>query len=229
MTALEADVLGAGQRRPALAQGIGGGFGPPVPGEDALLVAVHAHDAVGGLEVREVPDLLPHHGVDAVEDPVVHGQERGLVFLAPGLFIDGVEAGHGVRSVLGHDHGLAVLGFPLAQLLLEVLLGGFEVAVIDVPAVVAVEHDHVEQVPEQFLVRGVEHDVDVAHGPGGVQLPGQLREGLRSTRGRPPRNRWVRWRCDQITTEGWFLSRATSSVIACRWLAAVLASTPPST
>jgi hypothetical protein len=37
---------------------VGGGLGTAVAGEDTLLVAVDAVDAVGGLEVGEIPHVL---------------------------------------------------------------------------------------------------------------------------------------------------------------------------
>src|SRR5207237_728933 len=55
---------------PPLAEGERRGLGTAVTGEGTLLVPVHAHDAVGGLEVGEVPHMFAHEGLHAIVHPV---------------------------------------------------------------------------------------------------------------------------------------------------------------
>src|SRR3954469_15826000 len=74
--------LAATQGEPAPAQGERGRLRLAVAGEHALLVAVDPVDAGRGLEVGEVPHVLADELGDAVEDPVVHGEEVALVLLA---------------------------------------------------------------------------------------------------------------------------------------------------
>lgn len=87
----------SGIRAPSATQRESSAFGSPVPGEHPFLVAVAPEDAGRSCEIGEVPDLLAHHGVDAIEDPVVHGQQLGLVFFRPRLQNRRVQAGYGVR------------------------------------------------------------------------------------------------------------------------------------
>src|SRR5947209_3207137 len=129
---------------PPLAEVLSHFLRAPVAREHALLVAVDAHDPRRRGEVGEVPDLLADDCLDAVEHPVRHGQELGLVLLGPGDRHDAVQPAKGVGAVLGHDDRLLVLRGPRPQLRLEPPLGGGQVTGVDVPAVVAVEHDHVE-------------------------------------------------------------------------------------
>jgi len=62
---------------------VGGHLGPAVPGEDALLVAVDPHEGWSCREVREVPDVLAHDGINPVEYPVIGLEQCRLVLLAP--------------------------------------------------------------------------------------------------------------------------------------------------
>ena len=105
-----------------------------------------------GGEVGEVPDLLADDRVEPVEDAVEHREHVGLVLLGPRAGRDAVQAGDGVGAVLGEDDRLVVLVDPGAQLRLEAALGGGEIAGLRVPAVVAVEHEHVEQVGDHVAV-----------------------------------------------------------------------------
>ena len=156
---------------PAPPQHVGAALGPPVAGEDALLVAVGAEDARRDGEVGEVPDVLADDGVDAVEDAVGHLEQLGLVLLGPRRRGEAVHAGHGVGAVLGDDDRLAVLGRPGVELGLQPALGGGQVAGVLVPAVVAVEHHDVEEVGDDVALGGREHHVDEADGPGRVEPP----------------------------------------------------------
>ena len=63
---------------------------------------------------------------------------------------------------------------------------------------------------------GREHDVDEAHGPGGVELSGLVEERLEVL---ARRSVWDSGSLAMLhsTTLGWFLSRATSSRIAWTW------------
>ena len=131
----------------------------------------------GGGEVREVPDLLTDDGVDRVEHAVVHLQVLDLVLLGPRLRGQRVHPGDGVGAVLGDDDRLAV-GRPLLQLRQPRRLGRHEVARVDVPAVVAVEHDHVAELGDLALPVGREHHVDEADRPAPVQLAGEREERL---------------------------------------------------
>src|SRR5664279_4526009 len=89
--------------RPAATQRPGAGLGAPIPGEDALLVAVHPEEARAGGEVGEVPYLLADHGVHPVEDPVGHVEDARLVLLGPRGVGDRVDTGDGVGAVFGDD------------------------------------------------------------------------------------------------------------------------------
>lgn len=154
----------------------GGHLGLAIPGEDALPVATDAHDAAGGREVREVPDLFADNGVEGVEDPLVHLEDLDLVLLAPRLSGGLVQARHGVGAVLGDDDRL-VLASPVLHLLAPVTLGGGEVTGVDVPAEVTVEEKDVGVLRNPARpVRG-EHDVDKAHRAGGVSVTGHVEEG----------------------------------------------------
>src|SRR5439155_7911738 len=117
------------------------GLGPPVAREDTLLVAVDAEYRESRGEVREGPDLLAHHRVDAVEDTVGHLEQIGLILLGPGDWRDAVETGDGVGAVLGENDRLAVLCYPGLDLRLQRTLGIREVAGVDVPAVIAIQHE----------------------------------------------------------------------------------------
>src|SRR6266496_1498793 len=101
---------------PAGAQVEGRGLGAAVAGEDTLLVAVDAEDTRRGGEVGEAPDLFAHHGVDPVEDTVIHVEQLGLVLLGPWAGQDAAESGIRVGAVLGDDDGLVVYRRPLPQL-----------------------------------------------------------------------------------------------------------------
>ena len=135
----------SGVLAPTAAQREGGGLGLAVAGEGALLVAADPHDPGGGGEVGEVPDLLADDGVD-------RGRRRGGSCRGsrPGTPRSTAAAatecrpGIGVRAVLGDDDRLA-LARPALELLGPGHLGGGEVAGVDVPAVVAVEHEHVAE------------------------------------------------------------------------------------
>ena len=60
---------------PALPEVVGGQLGPAVPGEQALLIAVHPHGALDGGKVGEVPHLFPDK-----EGPLVQlGVDAGIV------------------------------------------------------------------------------------------------------------------------------------------------------
>jgi hypothetical protein len=62
-----------------------------------------------------------------------------------------MKARDGVGAVLGHDDRLVGPGI---ELRLERAFGGGQVAGVDVPAVVAVEHDHVDEVGDDVLASG---------------------------------------------------------------------------
>ena len=87
-----------------------------------------------------------------VEDAVVHVEVVDLVLLAPRLRRERVVAGEGVGAVLGDDDRLA-LGRPAGELLGPRDLGAGEVAGVDVPAVVAVEHEHVGELRRRGTCR----------------------------------------------------------------------------
>ena len=107
-----------------------------------------------------------------------------LVLLGPRLRRRPSAGPAGVGAVLGDDDRLA-LGRPAAQLLLQRDLGGGEVAGVDVPAVVAVEHEHVAELRDPALAVRGEHDVDEADRPGRVELAGQRRTAAGSRPRRP--------------------------------------------
>ena len=152
-------------------------------------------------EVGEVPHLLTHHGVDPVEHPVVHLQVGHLVLLGPWRGRHGVQSRVGVGAVLGDDDRLA-LARPAAELLLPRPLRGRQVAGVDVPAVVPVEHQHVAELRDPaFPVRG-EHDVDEPDRPGPVQLAGELEQRLEVRLGAPRCRTRARWRSTTAPRSG---------------------------
>ena len=177
-------------------------LGPALAGEDALLVAVGAEDARGDGEVGEVPDVLADDGLDAVEDAVGHLEQLGLVLLGPRRRGDAVHAGHRVGAVLGDDDRLAVLRGPGVELGLQPALGGGQVAGGLVPAVVAVEHDDVEEVGDDVALGRRQHHVHEADRPRRVAAAAPPRRAARSTRARRACRTRARWRCSTARRTG---------------------------
>ena len=163
------------QLLPAALKDKGRILGLTLAGEDALLVAIDPHDALGGLEVGKIPDQFSLDKVVAVKDAKIPLQILVLVFLAPHDAGQLVLGGQGVGAELGKDKGnIQLLGGPLVHLGPELLLGLLDLrAAADVPAIVPVEADHVAQVVAAALVRGAVLLESAGEGPVlGVQGPG---------------------------------------------------------
>ena len=88
-----------------------------------------------------------------------------------------------LRAVLGHDDRLAVPARPRRQLGFEAAFGRVEVAGLDVPSVVAVDHDDVRQFGDRAGVGEREHHVDEADRAAGVGASRGGKQGLEVTAG----------------------------------------------
>lgn len=148
---------------PTLLEYIGGGFGLTVASEDALLVAVDAHDAFTGLEVAEVLYLLAHHCLEHVEHFVLHGEVLTLVFLTPLHAWQLVRTGIGVRTVFGEQEWLVGFGVhPLVHLVDEGLLGSDElIPALHIPAVIPVQADDIRELMALVFACGGHHQIGV--------------------------------------------------------------------
>ena len=109
-------------------------FSPPC--ENTLLVPCHPPRLLLGHEVCKVPNHLPDEPalrLCIVERPEVLLHEVVLELLREADRGEGVEAGHGVRPVLGHQDGLAVRLPPVAQVAQHLSVDQLQVAVVSVP------------------------------------------------------------------------------------------------
>ena len=71
------------QMFPAFFQDICRLLGLPLSGEYPFLIAVDAHDALHGLEIREIPNLLSFDAVIGVKYPVIQIQIFLLILHTP--------------------------------------------------------------------------------------------------------------------------------------------------
>ena len=125
---------------PAAPQRVRRGLGLAVAGEDALLVAVDAVDADGGLEVGEVPDLLADEGRRCGRRPggSCRGRRPGTPRSTAGPTPSACPA------MVSAPYSVMMIGLPYAAPSRAApprgeLSAACEVAGVDVPAVVAVE------------------------------------------------------------------------------------------
>ena len=155
------------------------GLRPTVPGEYAFLVAVDSHDDwwPGG-EIGEVPDVFAHDRVDPIEHPVV-GLERVATWYSSlhtaasmACRPDMASAPYSVTRI-----GLPMLAAHACSSASSPTLGCFEIARLDVPAVVAVDHHDISELGEPCRCREGKHHVHEADRPGWVALRAAAKSG----------------------------------------------------
>ena len=162
------------QSPPAPPQDVGGALGPAVAGEDALLVAVDAHDAGRGRRSRRSSRRARRRrrrcgrrrgGSSRAARP---GTPRSTAPAASACSPGMVSAPYSVMMI-----GLPCLPAQALQLGLQPALGGGQVAGVDVPAVVAVEH-HARRRGRRrgTLPGGASIMLTKPTGPGRVELAG---------------------------------------------------------
>ena len=196
---------------------------PPLAREDALLVAVDAQDPGAVAKSAKFQICSPTTASTRSKTrwdisststwySSVHG--LGRTSCRPAR----VSAPYSVMMI-----GLSYLSAHARELGLQRALGGGEVAGVDVPAVVAVEHHDVEEVGDHVDVRRRAHARWRSRPGGSGRAAGPRRRAARSRRATRGVTDSGSLAMLHSTTHGWFLSRATSSRIACRWASCVAA------
>ena len=131
---------------PQLPQPMGSQLGTAVAREHALHVhATHAPDALRGLEIAQVPDVLANHEWLAPQDRDIALEHVGLILFAEHFGRLGMMAGHCVCAELGQDERLAIF---LVQRIEFRRNGGralLDLTRLRVPTGVAVETDDVAE------------------------------------------------------------------------------------
>ena len=114
------------------------------PCENTFLVASNPPSLLLGHEVSKVPNHLPDEpalSLGVVKRPEVFPHEVVLELLGEADGGEGVEAGHGVRPVLGDQDGLVPVSLPpLAQVAQHLPVDQLQVAVVRVPSHCLVDH-----------------------------------------------------------------------------------------